>query len=64
MHGETTFAFVDRFRQRNVPFAFVSGYERSAIPRRFAAVPNWGKSYDVREIVTGIQAHWTRPVVF
>lgn len=62
IRGETTFMLADMFRRRNVPFAFVSGYDRSAIPRRFDDVPNWGKPYDDRQIVAGIQALWTRPI--
>ena len=62
MHGETTFTLADQFRRWNVPFAFVSGYERSTIPRRFDDVPNWGKPYDDREIIAGIQVLWTRPI--
>ena len=62
IRGEMTFALADEFRRRNVPFAFVSGYERRLIPRRFDDVPNWGKPYDHRQIVTGIQSLWTRPM--
>lgn len=62
IRGETTFALADMLRRRNVSFAFVSGYGRSVIPRRFDDVPNWGKPYDDRQIVAGIQALWTRPI--
>ena len=62
IRGEMTFALADEFRRRNVPFAFVSGYERRFNPRRFEDVPNWGKPYDHRQIVTGIQSLWTRPM--
>ena len=62
IRGEMTFALADEVRRRNVSFAFVSGYERSLIPRRFDDVPNWGKPYDHREVVSGIQSLWTRPI--
>lgn len=56
IRGEMAFLVADESRRRKVPFAFVSGYRGSAIPPRFAGVPNWGKPYDDRQIVVGIQA--------
>lgn len=62
MHGEMAVSFADELLRRHLPFAFVSGYDRSKIPQRFAAVLNWGKPYDDRHIVADIQRLWMRPV--
>lgn len=56
IRGEMAFLVADESRRRKVPFGFVSGYCGAAIPPRFAGVPNWGKPYDDRQIVVGIQA--------
>ncbi len=58
IQGEMTFLIADLFRQKEVPFAFVSGFGRASIPHRFDKVPNWGKLYNDQEIVTGIKALW------
>ena len=59
IQGEMTFLVADMFRQQQVPFAFVSGYDRTSIPKRFDHVPNWGKPYSEREIVDGIKSLWS-----
>lgn len=62
MRGEFAFLVADEFCRLDIPFAFVSGYDRTHIPPRFSAIPNWGKPYDDRQIVDGIRRLWTRPV--
>ena len=62
IRGEMAFTIADHLLEEGVPFAFVSGYERSAIPTRFNVVPNWGKPYMDHVVITGIQALWGRPV--
>ena len=58
IQGEMTFLVADMFRQKGVPFAFVSGYDNGVIPKRFGEVPNWRKPYDEMTIVDGIQSLW------
>ena len=58
IRGEMTFLVADEFCRRQMPFAFLSGYDRNSIPPRFQAVPNWGKPYDGRRIVEGIRSLW------
>ena len=37
--------------ERAVPFAFVTGYDRSTIPEEFASVVRFEKPVDVRRVV-------------
>ena len=58
IRGDMTFVVADMFRRKEVPFAFVSGFDRTSIPARFAKFPNWGKPYNEREIIDGIKSLW------
>lgn len=62
MRGEMNFRVADECLQRRVPFAFVSGYDKTFIPPRFHDVPNWGKPYDERQIVAYIEVCWRAEV--
>ena len=58
IRGDMNFVVADMFRRKEVPFAFVSGFDRTSIPARFAKIPNWGKPYNEREIIDGIKSLW------
>jgi len=55
IHGEMAFRLADEFKRRQVSFGFVSGYERSAIPDRFASTPLLTKPYSAAELVSYVQ---------
>lgn len=38
LHGVSGFAVADALADRGVPFVFATGYDRAAIPSRFAAI--------------------------
>ncbi len=38
LRGEMVFEIADALKERGIPFAFVTGYDRSAIPERYADV--------------------------
>ena len=58
IQGTLTFSVADECVSRRVPFAFVSGYDRAAIPPRFDDIRNWGKPYDHLQMIHGIRALW------
>lgn len=39
LRGEMVFPVADALRQRGIPFAFATGYDRWALPERFSDVP-------------------------
>ena len=43
LRGEMAFDVADTLQARGVPFAFVTGYDRAALPERFSATPALGK---------------------
>lgn len=43
VQGERSFPIADHLLMTGVPFGFVTGYERSALPPRFADSPYWRK---------------------
>lgn len=38
LRGEMAYAIADDLQSRSIPFAFVTGYDQSALPERFARV--------------------------
>ena len=46
LRGEMAFEVADLLQTRGIPFAFVTGYDRVALPERFAATPTLGKPVD------------------
>ncbi|MBZ9677581.1 response regulator [Mesorhizobium sp. ES1-1] len=38
LNGETSFSLADTLHEKGIPFAFVTGYDDSALPLRFAKV--------------------------
>lgn len=51
LRGEMAFDVADALQARSIPFAFVTGYDRTALPERFADVPSMGKPSDPAELV-------------
>ena len=43
LRGEMVFPLADALEERNVPFAFATGYDTAAIPDRYQDVPRWSK---------------------
>jgi CheY-like chemotaxis protein len=46
LKGERAYAVADALTDRCIPFVFVTGYEASVIPSRFAEVARWPKPID------------------
>jgi CheY-like chemotaxis protein len=49
--GETVFAVADALARREVPFVFVTGYDRGALPERLRDRPLLGKPYSARSVL-------------
>lgn len=56
LRGEPVFSLADKLLQQSVPFAFVTGYDRSALPPRFERVPRLEKPADGAKVVKTLQA--------
>jgi DNA-binding LytR/AlgR family response regulator len=54
LHEAKIFPVADILHNRGVPFVFATGYERAAIPARFANVPKCEKPIDPEAIVAAL----------
>lgn len=52
--GEAVFPVADALHARGVPFVFVSGYDRTALPPRYADVPNCIKPVTLAAVVDAL----------
>ncbi len=52
--GTMVFELADALEARSVPFAFATGYDESAIPERFAAVPRLEKPVKARNVLAAL----------
>lgn len=55
------FDVADALRARNVPFVFLTGYDREALPPRFAEAPRLEKPVDTARLVRAVEAACARP---
>lgn len=51
LRGELAFDVADALKRRGIPFLFVTGYDRAAIPDRFGDAPTLRKPIDPRDLV-------------
>ncbi|WP_424629622.1 response regulator [Bradyrhizobium sp. SYSU BS000235] len=47
LKNERTFPLAHALREREIPFVFTTGYDRSFIAAEFQDVPLWGKPFDI-----------------
>ncbi|WP_340318162.1 response regulator [Rhizorhabdus argentea] len=50
LRGQLVYPLVESLQRRSTPIIFVSGYDRSAIPARFADIPLCQKPIKVQEL--------------
>lgn len=50
LRGQLVYPLVERLQRRSTPIIFVSGYDRSAIPARFADIPLCQKPVQMQEL--------------
>lgn len=55
LDGETIFPIADALIERGVGIVFTTGYDRCAIPERFANVPRYEKPASTRQIAQAIR---------
>lgn len=51
LRGEMAFEVADALQGRGIPFAFVTGYDRTALPERFATVPRLEKPVNPAQLI-------------
>jgi DNA-binding response OmpR family regulator len=49
--GELAFDVADTLRERNIPFAFLTGYDRQALPGRFLKVQRLEKPANAEQLI-------------
>jgi CheY-like chemotaxis protein len=56
LRGESVFAVADALTERGVPFVFATGYEPTAVPSAYRAVPRWEKPFDAHDLARALSA--------
>ncbi|HVF95359.1 MAG TPA: response regulator [Sphingomonas sp.] len=51
LRGDLAFDVADLLQAGAVPFAFVTGYDRSALPERFLETPSLGKPVQTEQLI-------------
>lgn len=54
LDGEKVFPVADLLTDRNVPFVFTTGYDRSALPKRFVQVVRCEKPVNMKDVARAI----------
>ncbi|KAB0676201.1 response regulator [Aureimonas leprariae] len=54
LHDELTYTVADVLRERGVPFAFATGFERREIPKAYADVPHIDKPFETSDVVRAL----------
>jgi len=60
LKGSPSFSIAEVLTRRNVPFAFLTGYDETAIPETYRQVPVLLKPFQVREVVALVGRHFTK----
>lgn len=53
--GEMVYPVADRLTARGVPFLFITGYDQSAVPERYAGVRRLEKPFEPRDVLREIR---------
>jgi len=54
LRGKGVFPVADALAERGVPFVFATGYDQSAIPVGYEAVPRWEKPFDPHDLARAL----------
>jgi two-component SAPR family response regulator len=57
VQGEMVFPFADLLIERNVPFVFLTGYDRDVIPTRFSTIKRCEKPLELPPLATALFGH-------
>ncbi len=61
LQGQLSYEVADLLRARGVRFAFVTGYPKTMLPRRFSDVPLYEKPFEPRRVLSGLLADDAEP---
>lgn len=56
LDGEQSYTLANRLRERAVPFAFLTGYDRWALPPAYRDVPRLDKPFDLPQLIRQLTA--------
>ena len=56
LDGEHSYPLANRLRERAVPFAFLTGYDRWALPPAYRDVPRLDKPFDLAHLIRQLTA--------
>ena len=59
LKGKPSFSIAEVLTRREVPFAFLTGYDETAVPETYRQVPVLCKPFRVREVVALVRRHFT-----
>ena len=54
LQGNLVFPLADALRQRNIPFVFLTGYERQIIPSRFSNAKHCQKPVELQPLIKAL----------
>lgn len=61
LQGQLSYEVADLLLARGVRFAFVTGYPKTMLPRRFSDVPLYEKPFEPRRVLSGLLAGDAEP---
>lgn len=61
LQGQLSYEVADLLLARGVRFAFVTGYPKTILPRRFSNVPLYEKPFEPRRVLSGLLADDAEP---
>ncbi len=61
LQGQVSYEVADLLRARGVRFAFVTGYPKTMLPRRFSDVPLYEKPFEPGRVLSGLLADDAEP---
>jgi DNA-binding response OmpR family regulator len=61
LFGQSVNSLAAALTRRNVPFIFVSGYNKEALPTAFASTPMLCKPYSADQLIAAVQSICRRP---
>ena len=54
--GEMVFELADQLVERNVPFIFTSGFQRTSLPEKYLGVKSCPKPYSIEDLVQALKS--------
>jgi len=58
--GKLSFSVAEILARRGVPFVFLTGYNKTAIPETYRQVPTLWKPFQIHELLSSARRHFTK----